>query len=112
MEKTEAERTRLIELVKSLEIKLNSVEQSATEEQWSQRQKAATLEAERVAFEREKTFTREKFAADEKRIQVNCFSKGPSGILHFSIPSGFQFDSDYLDNYEQDIKLKLSNDLL
>lgn len=70
VEKTEEERTRLIELIKSLEIKLNSVEQSATEEQWSLRQKTATLDAERVAFEREKTFTREKMAAEEKRIQA------------------------------------------
>lgn len=71
VEKTEEERTRLIELVKSLEIKLNSVEQTSTEEQWSHRQKSASLEAERVAFEREKTFVREKFAAEEKRIQAS-----------------------------------------
>lgn len=71
VEKTEEERTRLIELVKSLEIKLNSVEQTSTEEQWSHRQKSASLEAERVAFEREKTFIREKFGAEEKRIQAS-----------------------------------------
>lgn len=71
--KTEEERTRLIELVKSLEIKLNAVEQSSTEEQWNYRQKSAALEAERVTFEREKTFTREKLTAEEKRIQVNSF---------------------------------------
>lgn len=70
VEKTEEERTHLIELIKSLEIKLNSVEQSATEEQWNLRQKTATLDAERVAFEREKTFTREKFSAEEKRMQA------------------------------------------
>lgn len=70
IEKNEEERTRLIELVKSLEIKLNSVEQTSTEEQWSLRQRSATLEAERVSFEREKTFVREKLAAEEKRIQV------------------------------------------
>lgn len=70
IEKTEEERNRLIELVKSLEIKLNSIEQSATEEQWSFRQKSASLEAEKVSFEREKTFTREKLQAEEKRIQV------------------------------------------
>lgn len=70
IEKTEEERNRLIELVKSLEIKLNSIEQSATEEQWSFRQKSASLEAEKVSFEREKTFTREKLQAEEKRVQV------------------------------------------
>lgn len=70
MEKTEEERTRLIELVKSLEIKLNSVEQSSTEEQWNLRQKSAALEAEKVSFEREKTFIREKLTVEEKRVQV------------------------------------------
>ncbi|XP_031622610.1 interaptin [Contarinia nasturtii] len=69
IEKTEEERTRLIELVKSLEIKLNSVEQSSAEEQWNFRQKSAALEAERVSFEREKNFTREKLGAEEKRVQ-------------------------------------------
>lgn len=69
VEKTEAERTRLIELVKSLEVKLNSVEQSATEEQWTLRQKSSTLDAERKSFEREKEFIREKLTAEEKRIQ-------------------------------------------
>lgn len=74
MEKTEEERSRLIELVKSLEIKLNSVEQSSTEEQWNIRQKTATLEAEKISFEREKTFTREKFATEEKKIEVILFT--------------------------------------
>lgn len=46
------------------------MEQSATEEQWNLRQKSSTLDAERVAFEREKTFNREKMAAEEKRIQA------------------------------------------
>lgn len=73
MEKTEEERIHLIELVKSLEIKLNSIEQTSTEEQWNLRQKSATLDAEKVSFEREKTFTREKLATEEKRIQVRIF---------------------------------------
>lgn len=46
------------------------MEQSSTEEQWNFRQKSAALEAERVSFEREKSFTREKLATEEKRIQV------------------------------------------
>lgn len=71
VEKTETERTRLIELVKSLELKLSSVEQSSTEEQWSLRQKSASLDAERKSFEREKEFIREKMATDEKRIVVS-----------------------------------------
>lgn len=88
VEKTEEERTRLIELIKSLEIKLNSVEQTSTEEQWNLRQKAATLDAERVAFEREKTFTRDKHAADEKRIQAcqanESNQSSPQMIFYFS----------------------------
>lgn len=71
VEKTEDERTRLIELVRSLELKLNSLEQTSREEQWNVRQKIAMLEAEKTSFEREKTFTRDKLAAEEKRIQVN-----------------------------------------
>lgn len=70
IEKTEEERTRLIELIRSLEIKLSSVEQSSNEEQWNLRQKSASLEAERVSFEREKKFMREKLSVEEKRIQV------------------------------------------
>lgn len=69
VERTETERTRLIELVRSLEIKLNSIEQSSAEEQWSLRQKSATLDAERKSFEREKEFMREKQAIEENRIQ-------------------------------------------
>lgn len=50
MEKTEAERLQLIELVRTLEVKLHSVEQSSAEEQWALRQKNATLDAERKYF--------------------------------------------------------------
>lgn len=70
VENAEAERTRLIELIRSLEMKLSSIEQRSVEEQWSMRQRQATLDAERVAFERERTFMREKMDDEEKRIQV------------------------------------------
>lgn len=70
IENSEAERTRLIELIKSLELKLGSIEQRSVEEQWSMRQRQTTLDAERVAFERERTFMREKMEEEEKRIQV------------------------------------------
>lgn len=73
MEKTEAERQQLLDLVRSLEIKLHSVEQSSAEEQWTWRQKSATHDAERVSFDREKTFIREKHAEEEKRLQVEIF---------------------------------------
>lgn len=96
----EAERLRLLDLVKTLELKFNSVEQviysltyehnflfyysrlkvqfnfaktniqSSSEEQWTMRQQRSSLEAEKVAFEREKEFIREKQLADESRIQV------------------------------------------
>lgn len=73
IENSEAERTRLIELIKSLELKLGSIEQRSVEEQWSMRQRQATLDTERVAFERERTFMREKMEEEEKRIQVIYF---------------------------------------
>lgn len=73
IENAEEERVRLIELIKSLELKLSSIEQRAVEDQWSMRQRQATLDAERVAFERERTFMREKMEADEKRVQVMIF---------------------------------------
>lgn len=71
IENAEAERTRLIELIKSLEMKLNSTEQRSIEEQWMLQQRQATLDAERVAFEREKNFMRKKMEDEEKKIQVN-----------------------------------------
>lgn len=73
IENSEAERTQLIELIKSLEVKLSSIEQRSAEEQWAMRQRQATLDAERVAFERERTFIREKMEAEEKRLRVIVF---------------------------------------
>lgn len=70
VDKTEEERTRLIDLVRTLEMKLASVEQSSSEQQWMFRQKSAVLDAERLSFEREKTFVREKHETEEKRIKV------------------------------------------
>lgn len=70
IEKTEVERTQLLELVRTLEGKLASVEQSSTEERWISRQKTATLDAERDSFEREKTFIREKQEIERKQIKV------------------------------------------
>lgn len=71
MEAAEAERLRLMDLVKTLEMKLGSVEQSTVEEKWSLRQQRGSLDIERASFEREKDFIREKFSAEEKRIQVS-----------------------------------------
>lgn len=70
VDKTETERAQLIELIRTLEIKLASAEQSSNEQQWMFRQKSAILDAERVSFEREKSFVREKQEAEQKRIKV------------------------------------------
>lgn len=70
IENSEVERTKLVEMIKSFEVKMNSIEQRSVEEQWSMRQRQATLDAERVAFERERSFMREKMKEEEKRIQV------------------------------------------
>lgn len=66
---TDEERKRLLELVKSLEIKLSAVSQTSSEEQWTLRQKMASLEAEKVSFERERDFAREQQSRDEKRVE-------------------------------------------
>lgn len=71
MNQAEEERTRLIELVKILEIKLNAVERQSAEENWIIKQERASLEAERNSFERERTFSRDKLANEEKRIEVS-----------------------------------------
>lgn len=75
IDNAETERTRFIELIKSLEMKLNSLEQRSVEEQWSMRQRQATLDSERVSFEREKTFLREKMEDEARRTQVICAFK-------------------------------------
>ena len=67
-ESTEQERTHLLELVKTLEIKLNSITQTSAEEQWTLRQQMASLEADRVSFNREKEFQKEQQKRDEKRL--------------------------------------------
>lgn len=70
MNQAEEERTRLIEAIHSLELKLKSLEQQSTEEQWTMRQQRNSLDAERASFERERDFLREKMSAEEKRIEV------------------------------------------
>lgn len=68
-ELTETERTRLLELVKTLETKINMISQTSAEEQWNVRQKLASLEAERNSFEREREYAREIQSREEKRIE-------------------------------------------
>uniref|UniRef100_A0A336MK66 CSON002333 protein n=1 Tax=Culicoides sonorensis TaxID=179676 RepID=A0A336MK66_CULSO len=69
-EKSDEERSQLLELVKSLEIKLNSLEQTSNEENWNLKQKFTALEVEKASFEREKTFIREQLTREQKRIEV------------------------------------------
>lgn len=64
------ERSKLLELVKSLETKLNTLSQTTAEEQWNLRQQQASLEAERNSLQRERAYAREQQARDEKRIEV------------------------------------------
>lgn len=70
-ENVEAERTRLIELIKHLELKMSAIDQHTADEQWQLRQRQATLDTERNVFEREKSCVREKLEDDEKRLQVS-----------------------------------------
>lgn len=69
-ESIETERSTLLELVRSLETKLNTVSQSAETDQWTMRQQLATLDAERTAFERERKFVRDRMDREEKRLEV------------------------------------------
>ncbi|XP_063709114.1 cingulin-like protein 1 [Culicoides brevitarsis] len=68
-ENAEKERTRLLELVASLEIKLGSLEQTANEDNWNVKQKLTALEVERAAFEREKAFMRDQITREQKRLE-------------------------------------------
>ncbi|KXJ83964.1 hypothetical protein RP20_CCG024917 [Aedes albopictus] len=67
-EATEAEKTRLLNLVEMLEGKLTELTKTASEEHWSHQQKLIKLNSERQAFEKEKDAARERIARDEKRI--------------------------------------------
>lgn len=63
------EKTRLLELVTSLEIKLDSVTRMSSEEEWRFKQKMSTLEVERAGFDREKLFYREQLAMEQKNFE-------------------------------------------
>lgn len=68
--RSEVERTKLLELVQSLEMKLGSLEQTSVEDNWNIKQKMTGLEVERAAFEREKNFLREQLTREQKRLEV------------------------------------------
>ncbi|XP_055705246.1 cingulin-like protein 1 [Phlebotomus papatasi] len=65
----EAERLKLLDLVQTLDVKLNKLSKEASEEQWMLKEKLATLEVERASFERERDLVREEQKRHEKRIE-------------------------------------------
>lgn len=67
-ELADEEKKRLLELVKTLEIKLNSVKQTAAEEDWNLKQKIISLESDKVAFDREREFYREQHGREQKNF--------------------------------------------
>ncbi|XP_053953382.1 trichohyalin [Anastrepha ludens] len=67
-ESADEEKKRLMTLVSSLEQQLNKLSKDSAEENWLVRQRMAVLEAEKIAFEKEKEFAREQVARDEKRL--------------------------------------------
>ncbi|XP_030570367.1 trichohyalin [Drosophila novamexicana] len=67
-EGAEQEKRRLMELVSTLELQLERLSKDSAEENWQLRQRMASIESEKKAFEREKQFHREQMERDEKRI--------------------------------------------
>lgn len=68
-ENADQERRRLMELVSTLELQLSRLSKDSAEENWQLRQRMASLEAEKKAFEQEKIFHRDQMERDEKRIE-------------------------------------------
>ncbi|XP_068150740.1 fas-binding factor 1 homolog [Drosophila tropicalis] len=68
-ENADEEKRRLMELVSTLELQLGRLSKESAEENWQLRQRMASLEAEKKAFENEKSFHREQMERDEKRIE-------------------------------------------
>ncbi|XP_017021034.1 fas-binding factor 1 [Drosophila kikkawai] len=68
-ETADEEKRRLMELVSTLELQLGRLSKDSAEENWQLRQRMASLEAERKAFEREKEFHRDQMKRDEKRVE-------------------------------------------
>ncbi|CAG9806295.1 unnamed protein product [Chironomus riparius] len=68
-EASEAERQKLLDLVQTLEFKLNAIEQRSDEEQWSLKQKLLAFEVERKSFQKEKDFLRNQITNDQQKVQ-------------------------------------------
>ncbi|XP_061396740.1 trichohyalin-like [Musca vetustissima] len=68
-ESNETEKQRLMELVSTLELQMAKMSKDSAEENWQLRQKLASLDAEKVAFAKEREFFREQMLRDEERIK-------------------------------------------
>lgn len=68
-EGAEQEKRRLMELVSTLELQLERLSKDTAEENWQLRQRMASIDSEKKAFEREKQFHREQMERDEKRME-------------------------------------------
>ncbi|XP_034481562.1 fas-binding factor 1 homolog [Drosophila innubila] len=68
-ENANEEKRRLMELVSTLELQLGRLSKDSAEDNWQLRQRMASLEAEKKAFEQEKIFHRDQMERDEKRIE-------------------------------------------
>ncbi|XP_055371996.1 putative leucine-rich repeat-containing protein DDB_G0290503 [Condylostylus longicornis] len=68
-ESSDKEKSRLIELVTTLEIQLQKLSQDSADEKWNIKQKLSALEIEREAFEREKLYIREQLTRSEKKLE-------------------------------------------
>ncbi|TDG43979.1 hypothetical protein AWZ03_009614 [Drosophila navojoa] len=68
-EGADQEKRRLMELVSTLELQLERLSKDTAEENWQLRQRMASIDSEKKAFEREKQFHREQMERDEKRVE-------------------------------------------
>ncbi|CAO1422321.1 unnamed protein product [Diamesa serratosioi] len=66
---SETERNKLLDLVQTLEVKLNSIEQKSDEEQWSLKQKLNSFDVEKKSFHKEKEYQRSQMAIEQQRVQ-------------------------------------------
>lgn len=67
---TETERSQLLALVRSLEVKLSEQTQAAREERWAMQQAAATLAARSAALDREAEFNRASIEREREQLKV------------------------------------------
>ncbi|CAO1427379.1 unnamed protein product [Diamesa hyperborea] len=66
---SETERNKLLDLVQTLEVKLNSIEQKSDEEQWSLKQKLNSFDVEKMSFQKEKEYQRSQMSIEQQRVQ-------------------------------------------